>query len=89
MSLPSQTFSQVTPMVFQKLAASLEADYGLKISGFKGSLMHAGFQLDYDYTPETQVLILTCVKKPFLIPASTVQHGIVEHVSAAMTPSVI
>lgn len=89
MSLPAQTFSQVTPEVFERLAASLDADYGIKISSDSGHVEHSGFGLDYDYNRANNVLVLTCTDKPFLIPKSVVQHSIVEHVSEAMTPKVI
>lgn len=75
---PSLTFNNVTPDHFAAIAAEVEKETGMQVSGNSGTTSEHGFTVTWDYNPETQDLTMQCTEKPWIIPTSVVQHKITE-----------
>jgi hypothetical protein len=76
MSLPAQTFNDITPADFDKLVAAVKSKLGIEISGLQGqasgSTPLGEITIQWDYYPDSEALTLQCLKKPLLLGAGYV-----------------
>jgi hypothetical protein len=80
MSLPAQTFTGVTQAAFDRMAAEVQKDFGIAITGPNGQASASGFMLSWNYDAVGKVLVLQCLKKPWIVPVGTVQSRIAKMV---------
>lgn len=74
--LDPQTFAGIAPAGFQAIADKVKAETGVTVEGNSGHASAKGFELGWQYDPEKETLVIQCLSKPFLIPASVVQAKI-------------
>ena len=73
MPCPEITFEGIDQALHDKLLAEANAG-GVKFDGDKATV--SGMELDWNYDAESQVLTVTCTKKPFFITCERVQSTI-------------
>lgn len=85
MSLQLQTFTDVTPAVFDAFAAKVKEDVGVDCPATPDlkfvTITHGPLVFQYMYNTETEVLLVQVLKKPLFIKASRVTEGIAEEVA--------
>lgn len=80
MSCPTLTF-KLTPEALAELEAQ-GAKQGLHFEGNEGQFTTHGCLIEWSYDKEEQLLVVTCIQKPFLISCTTINNAI----EALLTP---
>jgi hypothetical protein len=79
MSNAPQLFNNISPAQFAVLQQKAGAA-GIPISGNSGSASKMGVEVEWNYSPDAQQLIIQCLKTPFFISAADVNqkiHGLI------------
>ena len=68
-------FKGITPEQYARLAARAEAA-GIAISGNSGTATQFGVEIAWNYSPDSQDLMIQCLKTPFFLKAADVDAKI-------------
>ena len=78
-----QIFSGITPAKYALLMERAQ-DAGLPMNGNSGRASRMGVEVEWNYSPEEQQLVLTCHRAPLFMSVESVNSKIHELVSRAL-----
>ena len=68
----AQTFNGVTVQQFACITQKAQEESGLVLSGNGGEASAQGVTIKWNFDPVSQVLIIECTEKPFLVPCGII-----------------
>jgi hypothetical protein len=78
-----QVFSGITPAKYATLMEKANAA-GVPMRGNSGRATKMGVEVEWNYSPEKQELVLTCHRTPFFVSAQDVNTRLHELVNQAL-----
>jgi len=78
-----QVFSGITPAKYATLMEKAN-NSGVAMSGNSGRATKMGVEVEWNYSPEQQELVLTCHRTPFFVSAEDVNGKLHELVKQAL-----
>lgn len=78
-----QVFSGISPAKYATLLEQANSA-GIPMSGNSGCASKMGVEVEWNYSPEKQELVLTCLRTPFFVTAQDVNTRLHELVSQVL-----
>ncbi len=78
-----QVFSGITPAKYAALVEKANSS-GVAMSGNSGRATKMGVEVEWNYSPERQELVLTCLRTPFFVNAEDINFRLQELVKQAL-----